>query len=43
MTLMRVDAIVQDNLGDHALLGMTFLSRTDLRREGDRLVLTKRL
>jgi aspartyl protease family protein len=43
MTLMRVDAIVQDNLGDQALLGMSFLSRTDLRREGDRLVLTKRL
>ncbi|RPH45018.1 MAG: TIGR02281 family clan AA aspartic protease [Burkholderiales bacterium] len=42
MTLMRVDAIVQENLGDQALLGMTFLSRTDLRREGDRLVLTKR-
>ncbi len=43
MTLLRVDAIVQDNLGDQALLGMSFLSRTDLRREGDRLVLTKRL
>lgn len=43
MTLLRVDAIVQDSLGEQALLGMTFLSRTDLRRDGDRLVLTKRL
>lgn len=43
MTLHQVDAILQDGLGDHALLGMSFLSRTDLRREGDRLVLSKRL
>jgi aspartyl protease family protein len=43
MTLHQVDAILQDGLGDKALLGMSFLSRTDLRREGDRLVLTKRM
>lgn len=43
MTLHQVDVIVHDGLGEHALLGMTFLSRTDLRREGDRLVLVKRM
>ena len=43
LVLHQVDAIVQDGLGDQALLGMTFLSRTELRREGDRLVLVKRL
>jgi aspartyl protease family protein len=42
MELHQVDAIVQEGLGDVALLGMTFLNRTDLRREGDRLVLTRR-
>lgn len=42
LVLHRVDAVVQDNLGDLALLGMSFLSRTDLRREGDRLVLARR-
>jgi aspartyl protease family protein len=43
MTLYQVDAILQDGLGDKALLGMSFLSRTDLRRDGDRLVLIKRM
>lgn len=43
LTLHQVDAIVQDGLGEHALLGMTFLSRTELRREGGRLVLEKRM
>jgi aspartyl protease family protein len=42
LVLHQVDAIVQEGLGDVALLGMTFLNRTDLRREGDRLVLTRR-
>ena len=42
LELHQVDAIVQDGLGDQALLGMTFLSRTELRREGDRLVLSRR-
>jgi aspartyl protease family protein len=42
LTLHQVDAIVQDGLGEHALLGMTFLNRTDLRRDGDLLMLTKR-
>ena len=43
MTLHQVDAMVHDGLGEVALLGMSFLSRTDMTREGDRLVLTKRL
>jgi aspartyl protease family protein len=42
LTLHQVDAIVQDGLGEHSLLGMTFLTRTDLRRDGNLLVLTKR-
>lgn len=42
LVLYQVDAILQDGLGEHALLGMSFLSRTDLRREGDRLVLIRR-
>jgi len=42
LVLHQVDAIVQDGLGDQALLGPSFLSRTDLRREGDRLVLSPR-
>jgi aspartyl protease family protein len=42
MTMHQVDALVQDGIGEVALLGMSFLSRTDMVREGDRLVLTKR-
>jgi aspartyl protease family protein len=42
LVLHQVDAIVHEGLGEHALLGMTFLNRTDLRRDGDRLVLTRR-
>jgi aspartyl protease family protein len=42
LVIYQVDAIVQDGLGEHALLGMSFLNRTDLRRDGDRLVLTRR-
>lgn len=38
----QVDALVQDGIGEVALLGMSVLSRTDMTREGDRLVLTKR-
>jgi aspartyl protease family protein len=43
LTLYQVEAIVQGGLGEQALLGMSFLSRTDLRRDGDRLVLSRRL
>lgn len=42
LTLYQVDGIVQDGLGEQSLLGMSFLTRTDLKRDGDLLVLTKR-
>ncbi len=43
MTLTSVDAIVHDSPGlDVALLGMSFLNRTEMRREGGNLTLTKR-
>jgi aspartyl protease family protein len=43
MTLHSVDAVVPDTPGlDFALLGMSFLNRTEMRREGANLTLTKR-
>lgn len=43
MTLMGVDAVVHESPGlDIALLGMSFLNRTEIRREGSNLTLTKR-
>lgn len=43
MTLTAVDAVVHDSPGlDIALLGMSFLNRTEMRREGANLTLTKR-
>lgn len=43
MTLMAVDAVVHDSPGlDISLLGMSFLNRTEMRREGANLTLTKR-
>jgi aspartyl protease family protein len=43
MTITSVDAIVHDSPGlDIALLGMSFLNRTEMRREGGNLTLTKR-
>ena len=43
MTLLAVDAVVHDSPGlDMALLGMSFLNRTEMRREGANLTLTKR-
>ena len=43
VTLLAVDAVVHDSPGlDMALLGMSFLNRTEIRREGANLVLTKR-
>jgi aspartyl protease family protein len=38
----QVDAMVQENGLGIALLGMSFLSRTDMRNEGQQMVLTKR-
>ena len=40
--LDQVEALVQENGLPFILLGMSFLNRTDMRRDGDRMVLTKR-
>ncbi len=44
ITLNNVDGIVmEDNqLGQHGLLGMSFLNRTEMRRDGDSMTLTRR-
>ncbi len=44
ITLNNVDGMVMEgnSLGHHGLLGMSFLSRTDMRREGDQMLLVKR-
>ena len=42
ITLYGVDATVGEGGGNVALLGMSFLSRTEMRREGQNLTLTKR-
>lgn len=40
--LNQVDAIIQENGLPIALLGMSFLNRMDMRRNGDQMTLTKR-
>ena len=43
LTLYNVEATVHPMPGmDVGLLGMSFLNRTEMRREGDTLTLTKR-
>ena len=43
MTLFAVDALVHESPGlEVALLGMSFLNRTEMRRDGANLTLTKR-
>ena len=43
ITLNNVEASVQEGSGlDIALLGMSFLNRTQMNREGDRLTLIRR-
>ena len=43
ITVYQVDALVHDAAGlDTALLGMSFLSRMEMRREGETLTLVKR-
>jgi aspartyl protease family protein len=43
MTLMNVEGVIHEAAGlDVALLGMSFLNRTEMRREGTTLTLTKR-
>lgn len=40
--LNQVDAVVQESGLPFALLGMSFLNRTEMRREGEQMTLTKR-
>lgn len=40
--ITQVDAVVLESGLSFALLGMSFLNRTDMQREGDMMVLTKR-
>ncbi len=40
--LNQVDAVVQESGLPFALLGMSFLNRTEMRREGQQMTLTKR-
>lgn len=40
--ILGVDAVVQEHGLPIILLGMSFLNRTEMRREGERMVLTKR-
>jgi aspartyl protease family protein len=43
ITLNNVDGVVVDGMGlNVALLGMSFLNRTQMKRDGDTLVLTRR-
>jgi aspartyl protease family protein len=42
LTLYNVDATVGEGGSGYGLLGMSFLSRTEMRREGQNLTLTKR-
>jgi aspartyl protease family protein len=40
--LQSVEAVVFEGGLDTALLGMSFLNRVDMRREGDTMTLTRR-
>ncbi len=42
MTINNVDAVVIDSPLPIALLGMSFLNRTEMKRDGETMVLTKR-
>lgn len=42
ITINGVDAVVMDNQDMPPLLGMSFLNRMDMRREGQQMVLTRR-
>jgi aspartyl protease family protein len=42
ITLNNVDALVVDKGLDMVLLGMSFLNRTEMRRDGETMVLTRR-
>jgi aspartyl protease family protein len=42
IVLNQVDGVVQESGLPFALLGMSFLNRTEMRRDGEQMVLTKR-
>ncbi len=42
IVLNQVDGLVQESGLPYILLGMSFLNRTEMRRDGDQMVLTKR-
>ena len=42
ITMNNVDAVIQEGGLTVALLGMSFLNRTDMRRDGEQMVLVKR-
>ena len=42
ITLERVETLVMENQSMPVLLGMSFLNRTNMRREGQLMILTKR-
>ncbi len=42
IVLHQVDAVIQENGLPYALLGMSFLNRTEMRRDGERMTLTRR-
>jgi len=42
IVLNQVDAMIQENGLPYALLGMSFLNRTEMRRDGERMTLTRR-
>lgn len=42
IVLNQVDAVVQESGLPYALLGMSFLNRTEMRRDGQQMTLTKR-
>ena len=42
VSLNNVDAVVLEAPMPHSLLGMSFLNRMEMRRDGDRMTLTKR-
>jgi aspartyl protease family protein len=42
ITLHQVDGVVLESGLDVALLGMSFLNRTDMKREGQTMTLTQR-
>ena len=40
--LRQIDAVIHETGLPYALLGMSFLNRTDMRRDGEQMTLTRR-